>query len=108
MSFQGVGSVVGGLIAAPLLKRFGDLRLAGIGVFVFGAADGFLLVPHLGAIAGAAAFAGLGLVWAIVAIATAYQRRSPATCRAGCPVLRTCCSACLRRSRSHSEQRSSP
>jgi MFS family permease len=77
MSFQGVGSVVGGLTAAPLLKRFGDLRLAGIGVFVFGTADGFLLVPHLGAIAGAAAFAGLGLVWAVVAIATAYQRRSP-------------------------------
>ena len=77
MSFQGVGSVVGGLTAAPLLKRFGDLRLAGIGVFVFGAADGFLLVPNLSAIAGAAAFAGLGLVWAVVAIATAYQRRSP-------------------------------
>jgi MFS family permease len=77
MSFQGVGSVVGGLTAAPLLRRFGDLRLAGIGVFVFGAADGFLLVPHLSAIAGAAAFAGLGLVWAVVAIATAYQRRSP-------------------------------
>ena len=77
MSFQGVGAVVGGLTAARFLKRVGDVRLAGIGIFVFGAADGFLLVPHVGAIAGAAAGAGVGLVWAVVAIATAYQRRSP-------------------------------
>jgi MFS family permease len=77
MSFQGVGAVVGGLTASRLLKRVGDVRLAGIGIFVFGAADGFLLVPHVGAIAGAAAGAGVGLVWAVVAIATAYQRRSP-------------------------------
>jgi MFS family permease len=77
MSFQGVGAVVGGLTASRLLKRVGDVRLAGIGIFVFGAADGFLLVPSVGAIAGAAAGAGVGLVWAVVAIATAYQRRSP-------------------------------
>jgi MFS family permease len=77
MSFQGVGAVLGGLTAAPFLKRVGDVRLAGIGIFVFGAADGFLLVPHVAAIAGAAAGAGVGLVWAVVAIATAYQRRSP-------------------------------
>jgi MFS family permease len=77
MSFQGVGAVLGGLTAAKFLKRVGDVRLAGIGIFVFGAADGFLLVPHVGAIAGAAAGAGVGLVWAVVAIATAYQRRSP-------------------------------
>jgi MFS family permease len=77
MSFQGAGAVVGGLSAARFLKRVGDVRLAGIGIFVFGAADGFLLIPHVGAIAGAAAGAGVGLVWAVVAIATAYQRRSP-------------------------------
>jgi MFS family permease len=77
MSFQGAGALVGGLTAAPFLKRVGDVRLAGIGIFVFGAADGFLLVPRVGAIAGAAAGAGVGLVWAVVAIATAYQRRSP-------------------------------
>ena len=78
MSFQGAGAVLGGLTAAPFLKRAGDVRLAGIGIFVFGAADGFLLVPRVGVIAAAAAAAGVGLVWAIVAIATAYQRRSPA------------------------------
>jgi MFS family permease len=77
MSFQGVGAIIGGLTAAPFLKRVGDVRLAGIGIFVFGASDGFLLIPHVGAIAGAAAGAGVGLVWAVVAIATAYQRRSP-------------------------------
>ncbi len=78
MSFQGAGAILGGLTAAPFLKRVGDVRLAGVGIFVFGAADGFLLVPHVGAVAVAAAGAGVGLVWAVVAIATAYQRRSPA------------------------------
>jgi MFS family permease len=78
MSFQGAGAILGGVTAAPFLKRVGDVRLAGIGIFIFGAADGFLLVPHVGAIAVAAAGAGVGLVWAVVAIATAYQRRSPA------------------------------
>jgi MFS family permease len=77
MSFQGAGAVVGGITAAPLLRRVGDVRLAGIGIFIFGAGDGFLLVPHVGAIAGATAGAGVGLVWAVVAIATAYQKRSP-------------------------------
>jgi MFS family permease len=77
MSFQGVGSVLGGVTAAPVLKRLGDIRLAGIGVLIFGVGDAFLLVPHVAVIAGAAAVAGVGVVWAIVAIATAYQRRSP-------------------------------
>jgi hypothetical protein len=39
MSFQGVGAVLGGLTASRLLKRVGDVRLAGIGIFVFGAAQ---------------------------------------------------------------------
>jgi MFS family permease len=77
MSFQGVGSIIGGVTAPRLLKRLGDVRLCGIGIFLFGLADGFLLVPRVDAIAVAAAVAGLGLVWAIVALATAYQRRSP-------------------------------
>lgn len=76
-AFQGIGSIAGGLTAAMLLKRIGDLRLTGLGVLVFGLGDGMLLVPRLAVIAPAAAVAGVGIVWAVVSLATAYQRRSP-------------------------------
>jgi len=77
MSFQGVGSVVGGVTSAALLRRLGDIRLAATGIFTFGVGAASLLVPHVAVVAGGAAVVGLGVVWAIVAIATAYQRRSP-------------------------------
>ena len=76
-AFQGVGSIVGGVTASALLKRIGDLRLTGIGILTFALGDGALLVPRLSVIAPAAAVAGVGIVWAVVSLATAYQRRSP-------------------------------
>jgi len=76
-AFQGVGAIAGGLTAAALVKRIGDLRLTGLGLLTFAAGDAVLLVPRLGAIAPAVVVAGVGIVWAVVALATAYQRRSP-------------------------------
>ena len=76
-TFQGVGAILGGLVAAPLLRRLGELRLAGIGLALFGIGDGLWLFPRLAVVLPAMAIAGFGLVWAIVALATAYQRRSP-------------------------------
>jgi MFS family permease len=77
MTFQGVGSVVGGLTASMLLRRIGDVRLAGAGLLVFALGDTLFLVPRIAAVLPGIAIAGAGIVWAIVAIATAYQRRSP-------------------------------
>jgi MFS family permease len=76
-AFQGVGSIVGGVTASMLLRRIGDLRLTGLGILTFALGDGALLVPRLDVIAPAAAVAGVGIVWAVVALATAYQTRSP-------------------------------
>jgi hypothetical protein len=76
-AFQGVGSIVGGVTVSALMRRVGDLRVAGLGVLTFGLGDGGLLVPRLAVIAPAASVAGIGVVWAVVALATAYQRRSP-------------------------------
>ena len=76
-AFQGVGSIIGGVTASTLLRRVGDLRLTGIGILIFALGDGALLVPRLSVIAPAAAVAGVGIVWAVVSLATAYQRRSP-------------------------------
>jgi len=73
---QGVGSVVGGVTASKLLRRCGDLRVAGIGVVLFAVGDVMWLIPSLPVVLAAMAVAGLGIVWAVVAIGTAYQRRS--------------------------------
>ena len=73
---QGVGSVAGGVTAGKLLRRFGDLRTAGIGVLLFAVGDAMFLVPSMPVVLAAMAVAGLGIVWAVVAIGTAYQLRS--------------------------------
>jgi MFS family permease len=76
-TFQGIGAIAGGLTAAALLRRIGDIRLAGIGVILFGVGDALWLVPRLPVVIPATAIAGLGIAWAVVALATSYQRRSP-------------------------------
>jgi MFS family permease len=75
-SAQGIGSIVGGVTASRLLRRLGDLRTAGLGVALFAVGDLFWLVPSLPVVLVSMAIAGLGIVWAVVAINTAYQRRS--------------------------------
>jgi len=76
-TFQGIGSILGGLTAARLMQKIGELRLAAIGLTLFGVGDSLWLIPRLGVVLPAMALAGVGIVWAIVALATAYQRRSP-------------------------------
>ncbi len=76
-TFQGVGAIGGGLTAALLMRRLGDVRLAGLGLSLFGAACFGLLIPSLGAVLPSGVVIGVGIAWAIVALATAYQRRSP-------------------------------
>jgi Na+/melibiose symporter-like transporter len=76
-TFQGVGSIGGGLTAAALMRRLGDVRLAGLGLATFGIADLGLMVPSLAAVLPSGAGAGVGIAWAVVALGTAYQRRSP-------------------------------
>jgi MFS family permease len=75
--FQGIGSVAGGVTAARLMRRIGDVRLTGLGLAMFAVGDAFLLVPRMATVLTGAALAGVGIVWAVVALATAYQQRSP-------------------------------
>jgi MFS family permease len=76
-TFQGIGAILGGVTAARLMRRVGELRLAGLGLALFALGDVCWLILRLGVILPAMALAGTGLVWAIVALATAYQRYSP-------------------------------
>jgi MFS family permease len=74
---QGVGSIAGGITAAWLLRRVGDLRLAGLGIALFGVGSFFWMIPSTPVVLASTAIAGAGIVWAVVSLATAYQRRSP-------------------------------
>jgi MFS family permease len=76
-TFQGVGAIAGGVVSAKLMRKLGELRLAGVGLLLFGLGDALWLVPRLYVVLPAMAFAGLGIVWAIVALGTSYQRYSP-------------------------------
>jgi len=75
-TLQGAGAIVGGVTASRLLRRVGELRAAGIGVGLFALGDALWLVPSLTVVLVGIAIAGLGIIWAVVAIGTAYQRRS--------------------------------
>ena len=76
-SFQGIGAIAGGISAAWLMRRVGDLRLAGLGIGLFGVGDLFWIVPNVPVVLASTVLAGAGIAWAVVALATAYQRRSP-------------------------------
>lgn len=74
---QGIGSIAGGVTSAWLMRRVGDVRLAGLGIALFGVGAFFWMVPTVAVVLASTAVAGLGIVWAVVSLSTAYQRRSP-------------------------------
>ena len=76
-TFQGVGAIAGGVTAAWLMRRLGDVRLTALGLclFAFGS-FGFLVTTYTGVTISVAVF-GAGVAWVVIAAATAYQRRSP-------------------------------
>jgi MFS family permease len=76
-TIQGVGSIAGGVTAAAVLRRAGDVRLVGLGLALFAFADLCLIVPSLGVVLVAGPIAGIGVSWAIVGFSTALQMRTP-------------------------------
>jgi MFS family permease len=76
-TLQGVGSIAGGLTAATILRRFGDVRTVGMGIGLFGLCGVLLAVHSLAVVIVAFVVAGLGIVWAIVAFNTSIQTRTP-------------------------------
>jgi MFS family permease len=78
-TLQGVGSIAGGLTASKLLRRVGEPRASGLGIALFAVGDALWLVPSMPVVLAAMTIAGFGIVWAIVAISTAYQARSAQT-----------------------------
>jgi MFS family permease len=77
MTIQGTGSIAGGVTAAAVLRKIGDVRLVGCGLALFAVADLCLIVPSLGVVLVAGPLAGIGVAWAIVGFSTALQTRTP-------------------------------
>ena len=76
-TIQGTGSIAGGVTAAAVLRRVGDVRLVGMGLALFAFADLCLIAPSLPVVLVAGPVAGVGVAWAIVGFSTALQTRTP-------------------------------
>jgi MFS family permease len=76
-TLQGIGSIAGGLTAAWVLSRIGEVRTVGLGLGLFGACGLLLAAPSLPIVLVGFFVAGVGIVWAIVAFNTALQTRTP-------------------------------
>ena len=75
---QGVGAVLGGMTAAPLLRRVSEPLLLALALACMTLAMLALTVPDLVAVLAGMAVAGLAGPWLSVAGVTAFQRRTPA------------------------------
>jgi Na+/melibiose symporter-like transporter len=77
-SLQGAGAIVGGLTAARVLRRLGDVKLVGLGMGLFALGEFSMVTSSLPLVLAGIAVAGAGIAWFIVGFATAIQVRSPA------------------------------
>jgi len=76
-TIQGVGSIAGGVTAAAVMRRTGEVHLVGLGLAAFAVADLCLIAPSLPVVLVAGPLAGIGVAWAIVGFSTALQTRTP-------------------------------
>ncbi|MCA6093812.1 MFS transporter [Streptomyces sp. SCA3-4] len=75
---QGVGSLLAGLVAGPLLRRLPERFFAGAGIAVFAVGVVLRAVPWPAAVLTGSGLIGLGLPCVLVAALTAVQREAPA------------------------------
>ena len=77
-SVQGVGAIAGGVSAARILRRLGDVRLVALGMAAFAVGEVTFVSSSLALILAGTAVAGAGIAWVVVGVGTAIQLRSPA------------------------------
>jgi MFS family permease len=77
LSVQGAGSVLGGIVSAPILRRAGPGQLVGLGMVAVAAGALLLVSQSLPVVAGGFLLDGLALPWLVVGFMTALQRWTP-------------------------------
>jgi MFS family permease len=76
-SLQGAGAILGGVTGGRALRKFGDVRLVGLGMAAFAAGDATFAAPSLALVSVGVVVAGFGVALIIVGFATAIQLRTP-------------------------------
>jgi MFS family permease len=76
-SLQGVGAIAGGVTAARVMRRIGDVKLVGLGMGLFAVGELSFVSHSLPLVLAGIAFAGAGIAWLIVGYITAIQMRTP-------------------------------
>ena len=74
---QGIGGLTGGLTAARMVRRFGEIGTTAIGIAMFFIGFAGLVYPHLALAFASAIVLGLGIPYTIVGFNTLMQRLTP-------------------------------
>jgi MFS family permease len=77
VAIQGAGAVLGGLTAAPLIRRVGELRLMGVALLLTAAGALLEIPPFLPAVIAGVIVFGAAVPWLVVALISIAQRLSP-------------------------------
>jgi MFS family permease len=74
---MGVGALVGGPTVSRAMRRFGEGRIAALGMICWALAAGLLIVPNVVVVAAGGLIAGFALPWIIAPSMTFMQRATP-------------------------------
>jgi MFS family permease len=74
---QGIGALAGGLTAAPLVRRAGEGRLAGLAMLVAAAGVALTILPLLPPVIAGLVLFGAAIPWLVVGLMTLAQRLTP-------------------------------
>jgi MFS family permease len=78
LAVQGVGAIMAAAVAAPLVRRAGELPVAGLGMIVFSLGTSLQTSGSLALVLLGLVLFGVGVPWVLVALFTLLQRSTPA------------------------------
>jgi MFS family permease len=77
IAIQGIGAVAGAVTAATLVRRAGEIPVAGLGMLVFSFGTTLLTSGTLAVVLIGKVLFGVGIPWIVVALFTLLQRTTP-------------------------------